>query len=306
MRFLTHRIIPLICGLCIAFSSCNLPQEERTGVPVLGGLRWEVPEDSVYLSDNLAAFHASGIRDIMITFPLQADTSSSFLPEWPHAADNLRHIASRLQKEGFTLSLALTQRNQMQVFPAGKLINPQAWFSQLTGICDSLLILSGASRLVVGTDLLSAESFSAEWCSWASSLQEKHHIPVSYAVSVERLRGLSFAGCSSEIAVSWSAPDDGNAVAYCRDWNFMTGRVADSLGKPVFIFSPNLLGDDKSLQFRMRLRFWPQDVPVSGFHLNTLYARSALIDTTSYFGLASDAGFLAALRSYTGVAPVND
>jgi hypothetical protein len=292
----------VILSFLLLVTGCTSGPSGKPGVPVIGGMRWESPEDSLFLAENLEAFRAQGIHSVMITFPMEADTAGTFLPAWPLAARGLQNTARLLHEEGFTLQIALTQRNQVQIFPAGKISDPPAWFRKLTSISDSMIALSGAERLVVGTDLLSAESFPDEWCKWATTLQQKYHIPVSYAVSVERLRGISFTHCSSEVAVSWSAPEDGNVVAYCRDWNYLTGKVADSFSKPVFIFSPNLLGQDKDLQFRMRLRFWPDDVAVSGFHLNTLYGKSVLVDSTSYFGLAGETAFLKTLGEYVGTA----
>jgi hypothetical protein len=292
----------MILSLLLSVTGCNSSSSGKKGVPVIGGMRWESPEDSLLLAENLDAFRVQGIHSVMITFPLEADTTGTFLPAWPLAARGLQNTARLLHEEGFGLQIALTQRNQVQIFPAGKISDPPGWFRKLTSISDSMIALSGAERFVVGTDLLSAESFPDEWCEWAATLQEKYHIPVSYAVSVERLRGLSFAECSSEVAASWSTPEDGNVVAYCRDWNYLTGKVADSLSKPVFIFSPNLLGQDKDLQFRMRLKFWPDDVAVSGFHLNTLYGKSVLLDSTSYFGVAGETAFLKTLGEYVRTA----
>jgi hypothetical protein len=297
----------LICAaslwvlLLLGCMSCSPVQDERPDVPIVGGMSFEALGDTAQWTANLDALQAAGIRAVMISLPLRADTTAAALPQMPSVVVALPRLAQDLARRKMEMQLAISPLNLQSAFPHGTPSDPGRWFYALQAVCDTMLSAAQPTRLVVGKDLLPVESFNGEWCMTTEALRRRHPTcKFSYGCSIDRIKEVNFLTCMDELSVVWSPPGDGNPVAYCRDWNFQAGLVAAELGKPVLGYEANLLGKDQALEFSCRLQYWPKEVQVSGLVLNTLYSRTVLQDSTSYYGLANKPTFHRALSAYLG------
>ena len=67
----------------------------------------------------------------------------------------------------------------------------------------------------------------------------------------------------------------------------------------MYVSHANVIGEEKTLQFKNKTRFWDAEVAVSGIVLNTIFGQSILSDTSRYFGAKQDAELQAYLKDYT-------
>lgn len=292
------RLLPLLLPCLLLLAGCRELDLEREQVPLAWGVRYDTPAAEAVFSPNLAHLREVKMRELVLELPLRADSAG--LPSVP--ALPLGDMPMLLNRFRTRLHIVFAPTNQEELFPNGRLeASPEAWFAGLRKVVDSTLKVFGGydiSRVIIGSGLSLVEGYDAEWIRLIDSLKAGHSYFVSYGANPDALSRLGFLAHCDELCVDYPPAADDNPKPFCRTVNTRIAAMADSLNKPVFIFRANVLGEQQLEQIQNRLRFWPPETRLRGITMNSLYARIALLDSTSYYGMADNPEIPAFLEEY--------
>lgn len=266
------------------------------------GMRLDGGTTEQDIFDNFEWLRDHHISDLMVEMPFQ----SSFLP--PHRPyvdslqlDQIAAIASQCHQHKVNLHIGLLTQNQTELFPQNRIDSPDLWFQQLELMTHHILNACGPyppRRVLFGENLVVAESYASKWREVFEHLRDRWKVLISYSSHSDRSSAEPLWSISDEIAISYSAATDDDALPFCREQNLHIAQLAKQQQKPVFISRSNLLGRHPEQLFDYRLRYWGEDVMVSGICINTIYSRVSPLDSSSYYGIKDQADLLQKLDDY--------
>ncbi len=289
--------------LAIAVSGCGPKYLERSGIPLIWGMRMDETADEFEFSENLAYVAESDANEILLELPLRADSFG--LPVVGHIPSK---ESMRLLKDSKrTLSLVFATTNYKELFPTEDFPAPQIWFRYLNAALDSALapfMGCEVSRVILAADwgLMTDEN---EWRQILDHIRTK--MPdalISFGARHEALHSKSLSVLSDEIAIDYAPIAGEELKSPCRTENLRITALAKQSGKPIFIFRANVIGENPALQIQNRLRFWQPEVEINGICLNTLYAKIPPRDATTYYGMADDPAVSDFIRVYKQRLPL--
>lgn len=284
--------------LALLAVGCRPAPLEQQGVPFSWGYRLDEPEATGMMARNLQGNDFLNSRSITVEIPLRhrLDSDSVLLPALPLLdLSELKSLPGEIE-----LCIAWTHDRTEDVFPEFRLDNPQPWFAELERVADSLLstFARPPRTFILGNDLRPSEIYPNHWRSAFISLRKRHpETRWGYGKMLDEIPSQTWWGACDLLAVEYPSEGDPNPRPFGIAHTPPVVRLADSLGLPVLIYRANVVGMQKTIQLRNRLRFW-RPLKLSGIVLNSLYERIPLYDSTSYFALAKDAEALDFLHRY--------
>ncbi len=281
--------------LCVACGPQNL---ERAEVPLAMGMRLNESADAAQLSPNLAELRSIMVRNLILEVPLVADRNG--LPVVP--VDVPKDAKGLLDKYRVRLQLAFCNNNEEEFFPFGHPADLKAWFSGLqTEISRNLDLLKGfpLERVIIGGTLLQVAKETEHWRTLLMQLRKSYPgIPFSIGARTELLENSKLAALSDEITIDYLPMAGKELKPESRTENQRIAALAQRLGKPVFIYRANIIGEEQLIQFKNRLRFWPAGAKLNGLAINTLYAIVPTRDDHTYYGLKDNPDFMEFVQAY--------
>lgn len=225
---------------------------------------------------------------IAIEFPIDRDSLRSVTAIPQPYFDQASWIADTLKSRDVELWLSLYIYNRER-FTMEMQANPEEAIQIYINELARLLNAFGGvkvGKVVIGKMPNEWEAkFSSEQVRRSvKQLRDMSEAPLSYCVDVDRVRLFSEWEDFDEVAVSYPPAPEEEQIPYNRTWNKDVGAAADSLGKSILIWHSNLIGDYKTTQLKNHLRFWPENVVISGLNLNTVYHEITPLDDNPYFG----------------------
>jgi hypothetical protein len=288
----------LVISLAMVCVACGPQNLERAEVPLAMGMRLNESADAAQLSPNLAELRSIKVRNLILELPLVADRSSL-----PHVAvDVPKEAKGLLDQYRVHLQLIFCNNNEAELFPFGHPTDPKAWFSGLhTEICRNLDLLKGfpLERVIIGGTLLQVAKETEHWRDLLMQLRKSYPgIPFSIGGRTELLEDSELAALSDEITIDYLPMAGKELKPESRTENQRIAALAQKLGKPIFIYRANIIGEDQLIQFKNRLRFWPEGVKLNGLAINTLYATVPTRDDHTYYGLRDNPDFMEFVQAY--------
>ncbi len=288
----------LILLLAIVVSGCGPKYLERSGIPVIWGMRLDEAEAEAELPKNLEFLTEQDSNGLMLELPLRSDSFGLPIVGYIPSEQSLHML-----KESQTpLSLAFATTNYKELFPTNSIAAPVIWMHYLETSLDS------ATARFQGCNLKRV-IFAADWGPMAGELKlwndlmnhfrtKNRAVLFSFGGRKDFVETNSLANLSDEIAIDYAPIADDELKGPCRAENLKITELALAEKKPVFIFRANVIGENPELQLQNRLRFWRSEVKVNGICLNTLYSKIPPRDHTTYYGMADDPKILDFLQEY--------
>lgn len=286
----------LIFSLLI-LGSCRSPALEREDIPLMWGIRYEGEEAANWLKRNIQTEDRG--REWMVEIPVVADDSMRpTIPDLP-----LKDLQNGLEDDQLTFNLAFTTSFEKELFPEGKFSDTTEWFKSLTHSIQECLgsFNKEPERVIVGNDWKVTESAQGHWRQVFTDLRTSYKGKLGYGWHGDRTSVPSWIDACDFFALEYPPVADPNPKPYCIQNNPRMAGVADSLGLPLFIYRANVMGNYKTIGLKNRLRFWPEEIPVSGLVANSLYPKLPLLDSSSYFGVMQDQEFINYWKSYQNI-----
>lgn len=285
----------LLALTCLA---CTTRSLERPDVPIVWGMRLNEPADASELSPNLAKLRELVMRSLVIELPLKADSAG--LPRI--TVDAPGEIVGLMGRFKVRLHLAICNTNEEELFPIGRPANPALWFQTLRAeIHRNLEVLETypPDRVIIGGDMLQVGYAVDEWRNLLAGLRvDFPGILFSVGGRTEFLDSSGLGALSDELCIDYPPMAGEELKAECRVENQHISDLAGKTSKPVFMYRANIIGETPLIQFKNRLRFWPDETQVSGICINTIYPKVPARDDHTYYGLADDADLLSYLQAY--------
>lgn len=283
--------------LAFVMVGCGPKYLERSGIPLIWGMRLDEGADEFELPDNLNFVSGKDSNELLIELPLRADSFGlPVVGQVPSAVS-----VGLLRDAGVPLSIAFATTNYKELFPTDDLPAPQIWFQYFKTALDSALFtFQGCKlkRLILAADwgLMAGEK---EWDQVVSNLRSHHpNTTISFGGRTEALKNNHLAEISDEIAIDYAPIAGEELKGPCREENLKIAALAQEYHRPVFIFRANVIGENPALQIKNRLRFWHPEAKITGICLNTPYAKVAARDATTYYGMADDQEALDFIQEY--------
>lgn len=279
----------ILLVLMLLLSACT-PTLEREDVPVSFSLRLDSRIEFPVLATDFATVRQAGARTVYLEMMLEQNPETR-LPKFNRTAlVQLPQVLALAKEHQLQVGLIVAHSEIFPLFPGDSAGCPvPAWFAKYrTELADMLGRCQGTAlqRIVIGTEFGPVEGETAQWDSLLAWVRTQTPAPLVYTRFVGSLsHPPDLWRRVDEIGLAYEAAPDGNTKRACRDWNTRAGALAREMGKPVFISGANLLMQEKDLQFQNRLRFWEEDVRLSGLNINCIYTVTALTDTSQYFAL---------------------
>jgi hypothetical protein len=294
----------LFCFLALAslvYFACQ--PLERPNVPVLHGLRLEMPPNN--LSDCAEKLKNDfTARELSVELMVVADSGTGLPKISRTSLVEVSRLILGLQRYGFSYTIQLHHSNFRPLFFPDQKINAETWFTAYEKEIREELLPRLASakvnRLSLGTYYEPIESETKHWQALFQSVRRVTKIPLLYVASVERAGQIRFWQSCDEIGIFYQTSIEQNDKVYARKWNEKLSALALKEKKPLFIAQANLIGENKQIQLENRLRFWDENVSLNGLVVNNIFPIPAVCDTNAYFGLGQDAELLEYLRDYAG------
>lgn len=252
-------------------------------MPIWAGVRVGPDLDTLTLATHLATLKTWGFRGVLFEGTLKAPTDSLAVEPGQTAA--LLTSGRVAQRVGLPHGFALSATHPDSVVGFGLAARRQhtyLWAKLLNANPRHPPALAVAG-LNFGAKAKQARVYLA------------HPTLFLHAQPADSLAPDPYSPC---LAIAATGALDGDHKAYARQWHTQASALARQSGQPVFLAQTNLLGEDRLLQLKNHLRFWPKRVALQGVVLNTLYPTPSVLDSTSQFGLAHDREFIAWLRAY--------
>ena len=179
----------------------------------------------------------------------------------------------------------------------------KVWFEALTqellAALQSIDWSHGPERVIIGNDWETVERNAQEWEEMFDRLRDDlKGIQLGYGFHGDRKTPPSFVRKCDFFALEYPPVADENPKPFAIQNNPRMASFASMVEKPLFIYRSNIMGKHKTIGLQNRLRFWVDEIPVTGLVANSLYAKIPPLDSTSYFGVMTDEEFLAYWDTY--------
>lgn len=288
----------LLFWMAIALVGCGPKYLERSGIPIVWGMRIDEAGDETDLADNLAHAKSLDMNALLVELPLRADSFGL-----PVVATELSPGTIQTLRDSQTpLSLAFSTTHSGELFPTNEFPLARIWLAYLeAGIDTALGKFSGCKleRVILASEWGPMAESKVAWERMLTHFRERHPATkFSIGGRTEALEASSLGSISDEIAIDYAPIAGEELKGPCRVENQKITELALQSGKSVFIYRANIIGESPALQIQNRLRFWQAGVTISGICLNTLYPKIAALDGKTYYGLADDPEALDFLQSY--------
>lgn len=274
---------------------------EQQQVPMWLGLRLNRTVDLATFSQDLAALQQYKAQGLSIELLVEPDSTG--LPRLsPMSLQEWARVQPLLLRQPVPLTLVFTHDQFQPLLARWDHRSRQPWFAQyrqqLLGFLHTLPKPLQPYRVVVANRFDRIAHYRQEWDTLLLALRPHTKALLTYAAHLpEADRFHSWQHCD-EVAVNYSDVDVDNQKALAQDRNPQLARLAQRYGKPIFIANANLIGDQKLLKLKNRLRFYGE-TPLSGLTLNNLFPQTVLTDTNAHFlGLQHQPEVLAFLKDY--------
>ena len=285
----------LLIVLPLLLIGCMAPQLEREDVPVHWGIRLDNADHPQIFSENFA--YTGPSTPLLVEIPVSADSNG--LPIISHAG--LTSLAGKAQQANAPLTIALTTTFSKELFPKGEVQDKKAWFEAYRQEIADIVDIFGPgppNRLILGNDWKAVEQEEEQWISLLQSLRSQHPgISFGYGTLAEENVPTWVNHCDF-LAIEYPALADPNPKRRAMELNPMIAAKAQESELPLLIYRANLMGPFKAIALKNQLRFWPEEMDLTGIFINSLYPRIAPLDTTSYFGLHTSPDLLDFLKEY--------
>lgn len=256
---------------------------ERPGVPIWAGVRLGPELDTLALAAHLDTLRAWGFAGVVLEGTVKATTDSLAIAPGQLAA--LRAGQRAATRVGLPVGFALSAPHPDSMAGWG----PKA--ARAYGVALTELLNADRARspklAVAGLNFGDA----------AATLDLPSEQP-TLLLNAQLPGALAPNPTSDYLTVAAYGALDGDHKAYARQWHTQASALARQSGQPVFLAQTNLLGENRLLQLKNHLRFWPRDVELKGLVLNTIYPTPSVLDSSSQFGLAHERELIAWLRGY--------
>jgi hypothetical protein len=272
---------------------------ERSGIPVSFSFRIDEPVSSDIRRRDFQRLDSLGVERVYLELIVEPHEDTLLPKINRYCLTQLSDLLPQIRKRGYELGLILNHSKFKPLFPSDSLPPAEQWFrSYRQEIGRMLKRCEGypVQRLVLGTEFRPWEDRLHAWRQLTARLDTATQAQLIYTAEAPRIPTVALWPAVDAIGVSYIPSPRGNPKVSCRKWNRAIAETARKHDKPVFISHTNLIGQDKLIKFKNRLRFWHEDVRLSGVNVNTIYPVSVLTDTTKYFGMKTEQ----ATKAYIG------
>lgn len=293
------RKFPLTLLLFAIVLGCHPIDLERSDVPVYWGMRLNEPSDDWEFAPNLEAMRSVGMKRLVLELPLRAD-SAGFPMIAVVPSPNTAHLISQF---GGQLTLAISTTHRGELFTKDVLPDSEAWFAAMAKTVEDAVHSVGdqsLERIVLSADWGPFSTDSVHWKQLLDGLRKRHvNAKISIGGRIEQLDTTGLAALSDEVVVDYPPMAGDELKSPSRAENQESSALCIRLKKPLFVFRANVIGDSPLLQIKNRLRFWPQELQISGICLNSLYPKLPLRDSLSYYGLHDNPDAVEFVKEYS-------
>jgi len=267
---------------------CSCSSIERKDVPLALGLRIDDPIDPVLRSQDVETIKQLAIRHIVVELPVEAEAKSGLPKINRYARSELKKVITAYGSAGCRVTLQLTYFNYKMLFPDTlPQVEPDIWFAAYWAEIQALLqridYQHNVERIVLGSDFQAMEPYAGHWAKLITDVRTVYTGKVTYAADLRRVEALKFWSAADEIGIRYYFDPGKDYKVSAQKLNPIAGLVAQKLSKPIYIASANVIGKDKTLMFKNVLRFWPEEVALSGVVINSIYPATVVTFKDPYF-----------------------
>lgn len=294
-----NRGLSVFVGLVIwLLIGCGAKPLERQGVEIIWGMRVNAPEDWLELRANLLTMDSLDMHALMIELPLKADSLGD--PRifcLPGKAD-----LALLKSANLRLNLGFCTTKSDDLWYEDEALKLYDWNDSMqVELRRALNCFKNISleRVVIGPGSATDRFNGGAWKNLiAVGKTIAPNCRFSIAADREMLEKSEASAVSDELSIDCKIliPDEFKTAS--RSEHQRIASFASHMDKPVFLFRSNILGEQAMLQIKNRLRFWPDDLVVSGLCLNSLYPKITLRDQNPYYGTQDEPETAAFLVQY--------
>ena len=225
---------------------------------------------------------------------------------WHGHGDEEEDIEEEIVEEPVEVIDTVANENQLKGAFADHFSTPEQmklWFEALTqellGNLVSIDWSHGPERVIVGNDWKTVEGYGKEWEQMMDRLRyDLKGLKIGYGFHGDRSDPPAWVSKADFFALEYPPVADENPKPFAIQNNPRMASFASDRELPLFIYRSNIMGKHKTIGLQNRLRFWVDELPVTGLVANSLYAKIPPLDSTSYFGVMTDEEFLAYWDSY--------
>ena len=284
--------------LCVGLlGGCSTPPE-RQDVPVLAGITLNEECQLEQLVSGLELFDEFGLEGWLLEFPMYMhpiDEASDFRYYEKHTLDTIIHV---FKSRSYPYSLAFNLENPKN-YPTAR-INLTNYLLDISAV----LLRTQAyppSQLVFMGEFLNSDIMEDKLSSFIENIRSElsgFKGQIVYAMFPYQFDELNDWTTPDRIGVRYHESPEEDLRKYYFKINRAMSKHLSKHEKEVFIAQSNLMGEDKLEIFKNQLRFWENEVELSGIVLNSLNCKMALTDTGAFFALGEDDAFKDFLRNY--------
>ncbi|MBX3101560.1 MAG: hypothetical protein KF690_03535 [Bacteroidetes bacterium] len=277
-------LLTLVC-LLLAGLLWQCGPIERQEVPVWLGLRLNRNSSPDTFRKDLAAIQALGGRGLAIELLVEPDSTG--LPRLsPQSLQEWEVLVPILREKPLPLTLVFTHDQFHPLFQQWDHSRRVPWFRQfgqvLIRFLEQIPQELAPERVVAGNRFDRIAHYRVEWDSLFLRLRPHTRARLTYAAHLPEIERFHSWNHCDEIGVNYPDSDADNQKMLAQERNPQLAALAQRYGKPIFIANANLIGDQKLLKLKNRLRFYG-DAQLSGLVLNNIFPQTVLTDTSSYF-----------------------
>ena len=286
-------------GIFLCLSCSCAPPLERPKIPVIPAIEWEVDYPSNQVLRDQKILQTFNFQHIAFGIPVRVNVEKGLVQSDTAFLKTFSQVVLSYSSLYQTFTLCFRFEGDTEVWLAQQR-DLLPFFSSYTQWILKIIgsLPSKPTRIVLGSDIFTAHQESA-WVFLINQLRENNiSAKLLIAATPDRMRAnLPWQLCD-EIGLLMVSPEDGNHKKYARTWHPKIGNLASYLQKPIYIVRANLLEPKAEIPFKNLLRYWPENVQVSGIQLNTIFPTPIFADSAQPYGRLHDDDFLKTVHNY--------
>lgn len=298
-RFIQFSFVHWLIGILLIFlfTNCTDPLE-RQNVPIWGGSVFNKSCSQQILIENIQYFKEFGLSGWMVEIPFYVTQSSHTSDFRYYESSLLDTLLPVLEKTKIDYGLYFSLNNPDKL--STRKVNISDYFTDISGI-----LLKAKTNLPIyigfGEGFLASDLTEMALPNYIDQI--KKEIPdfkgkFVYGTFPNQLTKKFDFQTPDIIGIIFPPPID---EAFKRRYKNSHIRISSLLlkhDKPAMILQSNLLNTNKYIQLKNELRFWDEDVTLTGLVLNSENCYYPFSDNSGLFNLGKDRLLLNYLDSY--------